>query len=627
MMTSTATTADAIVASAHVGCGAPAPRRAISLAALRERFQKAVLTHGDKNSLLRDVASHISSALGSTCIAYFEGGAGENGDERLHVLTGSPQAPPSQLRDALAGCARQTVSQKAEPLLTIGADPAWFVATVPVAVPGGLDVLLAVFDRPVNAEVLTPVLELAGVYITLWYTGHELAQRETETRSAATLSELLSRLTSSGDLDLACHTLVGELQRFLECRQVVLGLSRDGKSCRVVAMSGTGQVDRQSDRIRTIEAVFDEAVARGELSAWPPNDATNRHAVMAHKKLAETVTAAGVVSSPIRDDRGTLLGAWVFLGEEGLAHREKPLRFIKAAEPLVGSCLALLTRAERTAFQKWIRKIVKASGRWSGRAVLSAIGLLVALMFVPLPYKVKCDCELQPVVRRYVAAPFDATLEKSFVEPGDLVRQDQPLAQIDGREVRWELAGLAAEANRAAKERDGHLATHDFGAAELARHEMERLDIKAKLLEHRGKHLELRSPIDGIVISGDLKKAEGVPLTVGQTLFEVAPLDSMIVEIAIPEEDIRHVHSEQSLEVVLDALPRQRFESSLARIHPRSEVRENEHVFIGEFDLDNPDERLRPGMRGTAEITTSRHALGWNLFHKPWEKLLYWLGW
>lgn len=258
---------------------------------------------------------------------------------------------------------------------------------------------------------------------------------------------------------------------------------------------------------------------------------------------------------------------------------------------------------------------------------MAAIVAVVALMFLPLPYKVKYDCELQPVVRRYVAAPFDATLEKSFVEPGDLVTKDQPLAQIDGREIRWERAGLAAEMSRAAKERDGHLATHEFGAAELARHEMERLDVKAKLLEHRDQHLELRSPIDGIVISGDHKKAEGVPLSVGQTLFEIAPLDSMIVEIAIPEEDIRHVRSDQSLEVVLDAFPSERFLCRLARIHPRSEVLESEHVFIGEVDLDNPDQQLRPGMQGTVSISTARHALGWNLFHKPWEKMLYWMGW
>ena len=81
------------------------------------------------------------------------------------------------------------------------------------------------------------------------------------------------------------------------------------------------------------------------------------------------------------------------------------------------------------------------------------------------------------------------------------------------------------------------------------------------------------------------------------------------------------------VEIVLDAFPRERLRGSLSRIHPRSELKETEHVFVGEFDLDNPLQLLRPGMQGQATIVTTRHPLGWNLFHKPWEKLLYWMGW
>jgi multidrug resistance efflux pump len=259
--------------------------------------------------------------------------------------------------------------------------------------------------------------------------------------------------------------------------------------------------------------------------------------------------------------------------------------------------------------------------------VLAGIVLLIAVLCCPWPYRVKCDCELQPVVRRYVAAPFDATLERSYVEPGDLVSQDQLLARIDGREIRWELAGMAAEQTKASKQRDGHRAAHEFGSAEVARYEMERLALKTELLEYRGDNLDIRSPIDGIVITGDLKKAEGVPLTVGQTLFEIAPLDRMIVEIAVPEEEIRHVRTGQAVEIVLEAFPRERLQGTLARIHPRSELKETEHVFVAEFDLSNPDARLRPGMHGKARISTPSHPLAWNLFHKPWEKMLYWMGW
>ena len=46
---------------------------------------------------------------------------------------------------------------------------------------------------------------------------------------------------------------------------------------------------------------------------------------------------------------------------------------------------------------------------------------------------------------------------------------------------------------------------------------------------------------DGIVITGDLRKTEGTPLKIGQTMFEIGPLDEMIVEVAVPERDVLHV--------------------------------------------------------------------------------------
>jgi len=231
------------------------------------------------------------------------------------------------------------------------------------------------------------------------------------------------------------------------------------------------------------------------------------------------------------------------------------------------------------------------------------------------------------LLRRFVAAPFEGKLEKSFVEPGDLVAEDQLLAQIDGREIRWELAGVSADFQRAAKQRDGHLAEHAFGEAQLSRLEMQRLELKTRLLQHRTNHLEIRSPVEGIVISGDLKKAEGVPLTVGQTLFEIAPLDRMIVEIGIPEPDIAHVGEGRAVRVVFDAYPDKQWQGVVERVHPASEIKDRRHVFIAELTLQNPFALLRPGMQGRAKITSDRHALGWNLFHKPWERLIFWLGW
>ncbi len=248
-------------------------------------------------------------------------------------------------------------------------------------------------------------------------------------------------------------------------------------------------------------------------------------------------------------------------------------------------------------------------------------------MAIPVPHQVRCDCELQPLRRCYVAAPFDGRLEKAFVEPGDVVRPDQLLARLDGREIRWELAAVTADIARAGKQRDGHLAAHELGPAELSRLEGERLRIRRELLEHRDRHREIRSPIEGLVISGDLRKTEGAPLSVGQPLFEIGPLDDVLIEIAIPQGDLAYVCEGQEVQLDLDALPSQSWQGTLDRIHPRSEVKDQQHVFVAEVTLPNAAGLMRPGMRGRASIAAPSRALGWVLFHKPWRKLAQWIGW
>ena len=169
--------------------------------------------------------------------------------------------------------------------------------------------------------------------------------------------------------------------------------------------------------------------------------------------------------------------------------------------------------------------------------------LCCLVLCLPLKYRVGCDCQIQPVVRRFVAAPYDGKLEKTLVEPGDEVSENQLLAQLDGRELRWELAGLEAELNRAEKSRDAAMAIDEMAEAQQAGLEVERTQLKMQLLQNRLENLEVRSPLAGIVISGDLKKTEGAPLSVGQVMFEVSPLDRMIVEVEIPEREILHVEA------------------------------------------------------------------------------------
>ena len=110
----------------------------------------------------------------------------------------------------------------------------------------------------------------------------------------------------------------------------------------------------------------------------------------------------------------------------------------------------------------------------------------------------------------------------------------QVLARLDGREIRWELASLYADRAAAMKRRDAAMATHDAGKAQFAKLDLQRLDIKIGLLEERAEHLELKSPISGLVVRGDLEMtATGTVtwvdgnkvLAFGHPMFSLGPVN------------------------------------------------------------------------------------------------------
>jgi len=121
----------------------------------------------------------------------------------------------------------------------------------------------------------------------------------------------------------------------------------------------------------------------------------------------------------------------------------------------------------------------------------------------------------------------------------------------------------------------------------LSELENERLSSEADVLAYRQNHLSVRSSIDGIVLSGSLERSEAASVRKGEVLFEIGPTDE---------------------EVPLTA--------EIKSIHPRSEIRDAQNVFIAKIEFENEYDQFRPGMKGTVRIDGERRSLGWSMFHK-----------
>lgn len=290
--------------------------------------------------------------------------------------------------------------------------------------------------------------------------------------------------------------------------------------------------------------------------------------------------------------------------------------------PLVAILHALNRSDFQHAMQSWKKQPLLQKKWW----FLALVGIVV-LMMTPFHQRIHAPLILEPAMRRYIAAPFDSVLKKMHVTTGSLVTKGQLLAELDEREIREKAAELQAQAGAANLQSASEMAASNFEESAVSALQAKRFGHELEVLRQREKNLQILSPIDGILVTGDLERSQGAALKLGRPIMEVAPLDKMFIEVAVREEDVPYVRTGMNVIIHIHALGGRKYEANLSKMQLRAETRDGRNVFISEAEIPNPDGDLRPGMKGEAIIIADKTPLFWSLFRKPWNTLRGWLFW
>ena len=475
--------------------------------------------------------------------------------------------------------------------------------------------LMIMPDRANSAKATNAVYKVVAA-MEFWLKGHYASESEWQVRTLASIVELIGRIESCNTQQDAAMKLVNELNRALQCNSVAVATETQG-NLRVEAISGIHKIDRGSATHQNYLQTMRESVLRESQAVFPAIDAQNDHMLLAHKQLASVVQTQAVVSQPLLASDGETMGAWVFTGDGGMLQNERFLRFVQTASTPVADALNTSYRAQKSWLRRKLMHIKSKFSWFTGLMIPLGILGICLLMLVPITYRVRCNCTTEPVSRRYAVAPFDGLIASGFVEPGDLVKQGQILAEIDGRTIRWELSGVSAEKKTSLRQREIELVDENIPKLFLAELENERLAAQEAVLEFKKDNLQIRSPIDGVVLSGSLERSEASSVETGQVLFEVGPIDAFKVQIEIPADEIAQVKVGHPVKIWIEGNEDEPLEAEIEKLHPRSQIREAMNVFIAELKFDNIDDRFRPGMKGSVRISCERRSLGWSMFHKP----------
>ncbi|MCH2342394.1 efflux RND transporter periplasmic adaptor subunit [Pseudomonas sp. NPDC047963] len=180
--------------------------------------------------------------------------------------------------------------------------------------------------------------------------------------------------------------------------------------------------------------------------------------------------------------------------------------------------------------------------------------------------------------------------------PEDVIEKGAPLADL-----------LVPEWSAAQEE---YLALKGIGQPQLLAAARQRLrlagmpsDVIAQL-ERTGKARPVwtvTSPIGGVLES--LNVREGMTVPAGASLARINGLDSVWLEVAVPEAQITNLAPGQSVTARLPAFAGETLEGTIQAVLSQANL--DSRTVRVRVELPNPQQRLRPGM--TAEVTLSRN--------------------
>lgn len=464
-----------------------------------------------------------------------------------------------------------------------------------------------------------------------------LAERKLEILK--TLVRVSSEITSTLRLDRLLQIIVNSPQNVLPYERSAIALDNRGR-LQLKAVSGMTSLPLGDVVVERMHRLMRWLSSQDELMHFRRNVEADSSDT---DELPETIAlyfdetgCRGLFVLPLKDDQGrvgllmyessqpdfldiphtemikVLAGQATVAIRNALLYREVPL--ISLIEPLVRRKNALLGTGRN-------RRLTYAA------ILLEAVLFLV---FCPLPMRVTGEALVAPQHLVTITAPVDGNVTAVYTHEGSLVHAGDTLGAMNDWQWRTDLAASEAKYEEANLVMQNDLA-HGSPQAGADRAQAEFLRSEVARAKSRFESAQLRSPMDGIVITPNLQNVAGQHLDAGATFAQVLDISSAVVQIAIPEEDASLMRAGQPAAIKLDSYPQRTWHARVSVVGPEAQPTDGQRFFIAEVPLSNPDASLRTGMTGRAKISIGWRPAGYVLLRRPalwiWQAMWNWIGW
>jgi GAF domain-containing protein len=467
-----------------------------------------------------------------------------------------------------------------------------------------------------------------------------LLQAERKIEVLRTLVGVGQEITSTLNLPRVLEAIVNQPQLVIPYERAAIALEQKGRIS-VQAISGVTKLDGSTSEVQALNGLLSWVAGVGtEVYVTQRGDEISDTRPETREKFRRYFETSGMRSFyalPLGDDEGRLgilsfessdaefLGALhleiikILSSQATLALRNaslyKEVPFIGILEPLI----------EKR------RRFMAIERRRRGLLLGSVALVALALVLVPLPMRVSGQAQVSPSLTEYVHAEEDSVVQRAFVREGDHVEPGTPLFQMADWGQRATLAGAQAKYETAMSRMNRALTDNDATAAGQHQLEAEYARGEVARLNDRLERTMLRSEIAGVVATPHVEDLVGRKLSNGDPVVELMSTQSVVVNVAVPEQDVALVRPGAQTVVKLESFPSATFRGRVDTVSPSGITVGDKHLFFARVALPNEDGRLRPGMQGTGKVQVGLRPLGYVLFRDPalwvWSTLWNWFAW
>ncbi len=448
--------------------------------------------------------------------------------------------------------------------------------------------------------------------------------------------ELLDQAQRGATARTTGSLLCDELRRRFGCTRVSIGMIQ-GDRLRVIAVSGSDDLDKHAPTVESLEAAMEEAALQDIEVLYPPSDAlendpATRRVTHEHARLSEAFGPSAIVSLPLRIEED-LVGVMVLERDASDPFPDAVLPLLRLVAEFVGPAVYTRRLADRRTLQVFRDDMMDLGAaivgpRHTAKKLLALIAIIifVILAVLPIPARVTGSMELRPEISRAVVPPFAGFLESFEVRPGDEVNEGQIVATLDTSELLLSLTELREREATLMTQRDNALGAGKRAEARQRAAEIEEVRASIDLIEERLVLAELRAPIAGTVSRGDLEKLVGAPVDASKALFEIVGDDVRAI-IEIDERSASRVEVGQEGWIASRARPGREIPIVVERVNPVAQPVEGANVFLIEARVIDPPAWIRPGMTGSAKLKDGWTTPLWELTRPMVDAFRMWSWW